>query len=106
MGGASLADFEFDWSETLWTTPFVKSAFLVDVNSHINSATVEFYADKLSLFLFFQQHRFHRLRLNRRITGEVKYHCFLNIGVQTGNIIARPQETCSKLKIVTRFAGA
>ena len=73
MVGSSFTDFKFYRSKTLGATPFVERAFLVDVNPHVNTATVELYADKLSLFFLFRRFRFYRLRRQSGITGHIKH---------------------------------
>ncbi len=50
-GGAARPNQHLDRAITFWTTAFVGVAFLVDVNSTINIATVELNAKKFT-FLF------------------------------------------------------
>jgi len=52
MVGSAIADSEFYRTKALWATSFVSGAFFVDINSHVNAAAIELYADKFSPFFF------------------------------------------------------
>ena len=53
--GAAATDFELDALVTLRAATFIGRTILVDVNAHINAATIEFDADELALFGTFRR---------------------------------------------------
>jgi len=83
--GSSGSDFELYRTVALWTTTFVAGAFFVNVNPHVNVATVESYADELFLLCFFWRTLLLRLRQRcllrqqRGITGNIEHVRNVNI---------------------------